>query len=132
MALESPGVERKPHGCGKQVTVLVDSGASGNYFDDQLIPELKDRLVDRVDLSMPRKILTAGGSLLEGTSEGLLQGLVTDEYGNSHLVRVDILIVSGIGSNLYSVKAAASKGVASILTSKTHAWKDTASLSHSV
>ena len=114
MALESPGVERKPHGCGKQVTVLVDSGASGNYFDDQLIPELKHRLVDRVDLSVPRKILTAGGSLLEGTSEGLLQGLVTDEYGNSHLVRVDIMIVSGIGSNLYSVKAAASKGIASI------------------
>ena len=114
MALESPGVERKPHGCGKQVTVLVDSGASCNYFDDQLIPELKYRLVDRVDLSVPRKILTAGGSLLEGTSEGLLQGLVTDEYGNSHLVRVDILIVSGIGSNLYSVKATASKGIASI------------------
>ena len=114
MALESPGVEWKPHGCGKQVTVVVDSGASGNYFDDQLIPELKHRLVDRVDLSVPRKILTAGGSLLEGTSEGLLQGLVTDEYGNSHLVRVDILIVSGIGSNLYSVKAAASKGIASI------------------
>ena len=63
---------------------------------------------------MPRKILTAGGSLLEGTSVGLLQGLVTDEYGNSHLVLVDILIVSGIGSNLYSVKAAASKGIASI------------------
>ena len=63
---------------------------------------------------MPRKILTAGGSLLDGTSEGLLPGLVADEYGNPYLVRVGILIVFGIGSNLCSVKAAASKGIASI------------------
>ena len=52
--------------------------------------------------------------MLDGTTEGLLQGFVTDEYGNSHLARLGILIVSGIASNLYSVKAAASKGIALI------------------
>ena len=60
------------------------------------------------------KILTAGRSLLEGTTEGLLRDVVTDEYGNPHIVRVGFIFVSGIQSNLYSVKAAASKGIVSI------------------
>ena len=70
--------------------------------------------MDRADLTVPRKILTARGFLLDGTSEGLLQELITDEYGNPHLVRVGA-VVSGIGSNLYSVKAAVSKDIASIV-----------------
>ena len=37
LAPESPGVEQKPHDSGNQVTVLVDSKALRNYFDDQLI-----------------------------------------------------------------------------------------------
>ena len=61
----------------------------------------------------PRKILTAGGSLLDDTTEGLLQGFVPDEYGNPHPVLVVILIVSGTASNRYSVKNAATKGIAS-------------------
>ena len=65
---------------------------------------------------MPLKILTAGGSLLDGTTEGLLQGFVTDEYGNPHLAWVGILIVSRIGRNLYFVKTPASANIASILT----------------
>lgn len=44
----------------------------------------------------------------EDTTEGLLEGFVTHEYGNSRLVRIGILIVSGTGSNLYSVKTTAS------------------------
>ena len=43
MASESPGVVQKPHSSDNQVTVLVDSGASGNYFEDQLFPQLKHR-----------------------------------------------------------------------------------------
>ena len=40
MASESPVVEQKPHDGDNQVTVLVDSGALGNYFDDQRISQL--------------------------------------------------------------------------------------------
>ena len=39
MASESVGVEQKPHDGDKQVTVLVDRGALGNYFDDQRISQ---------------------------------------------------------------------------------------------
>lgn len=97
MASESLVVKRK------QVTVLVDSGALGNSFDNLLIPERKHRLLNRVDLTVRRKILTAEGSQLDATTAGLLQGFVTDECGRSDLVQIGIFIVSVIASNLYSV-----------------------------
>ena len=78
MASEFPGAEQKPHDGDRQITVLVEKRPSGNYFDDQLIPQLKLRLLDHA-----RKILTAGGSLLDGSTEDLLQGFVA---GNPHLV----------------------------------------------
>ena len=112
MASKSPGDEQKTHDGNNQVTALVDKGASSNYFDDQLILQLKQQhhLLDRVILTVPRKILTAGGSLLNGTAEGLLQDVVADEHGNPHLVRVGIMNVSEIGSTICSVKAAVRKG----------------------
>lgn len=48
IAAKSLGFERKPHASGKQVVVLVDSRASGNFSTDQRIPELKHRRLDRV------------------------------------------------------------------------------------
>lgn len=67
---------------------MVESGASANDVEDQLIPELRHRLLDRVDLTQSRKTLTTGGSQLDSTAEGLLQCLVTDGHGNLHLVRI--------------------------------------------
>ena len=72
MTSTSPGVEKKSHGVDNQVTVLVDSRASGNFFDGQTIPQLNYRLLDRVSLTVLRKILAAGESLLDGTMDGLL------------------------------------------------------------
>ena len=58
--------------CSNLVHVLVDSGASDHYFDNFFIPELNRRLLDYTRLTTPRKILTAGGALLDGTGEGIL------------------------------------------------------------
>ena len=92
---------------------MVDSGASGHYyFDDTIIRDLKYRLHDYVHLTTPRKILTAGGPILDDMAEGVLQGLVTD--GNQILVRVDIMVVLGIGCKLFSVMTAAKKCIATI------------------
>ena len=96
------------------VHVLVDSGASDHYFDDFLSSELNRRLLDYTCLTTPRKILTAGGALLDGTGEGILQGVITDNYGNGHLVRIQILVVPTIGRNLFSVKTATRNGIVSI------------------
>ena len=85
--LEPAEIERKPHEIGNVVTVLVDSGASGHYFDDTFIPDLKHRLQDYTSLSTPRTILTAGGALLDGTSKGVLQGLIADDYGETRAMK---------------------------------------------
>ena len=49
--------------------------------------------------------------MLNGTAEGVLQGLVADDNGSQILVRVDVVVVLGIGRNLLSVMAAAKKGI---------------------
>ena len=49
----------------------------------------------------------------------MLQGLVTDDNGNQILVRVDTVVVPGIGRNLFSVTTAAKKGNAAIFDYKT-------------
>ena len=90
------------------------SGASGHYFDDLIIPSLKHRLLNYVFLTTPRKILISGGALLNGTAEGIFQGIVTENHGEQHLARIAIFIVPGIGRNLFSVKSATKKGVISI------------------
>ena len=52
--------------------------------------------------------------MLDGTVEGMLQGIVTDDYGNQIPVRVDIVVVPGIGRNPFSVMTAAKKGIVTI------------------
>ena len=101
-------------------TFVVESGASGVYFDGAIIRDLKHRLEDYVHLTTPRKILTAGGAILDGTVEGVLQDYVTDDNGNQILVRVDIVVVPGIGLNLFSVMTAAKKGIVTIFDYENH------------
>ena len=88
MASEPAAFKHTPSAGGDSVTVSVDSRASGHYFDGLIIPSLKHRLLNYVLLTTPRKILTAGGALLDGTAEGILQGLVTDNRGEQHLARI--------------------------------------------
>ena len=92
---------------GNLVTFMVDNGASGHYFVDAIIRDLKNRQHDYVHLSTPRKILATRGALLNGTIEGVLQGLITDGNGNQVLVRVDIVVVPGIRRDLISVMTVA-------------------------
>ena len=106
--------KHKPSAGDDSVTVLVDSEASGHYFDDLIIRSFKYRLLNYVFLTTPRKILTAGEALLDGMVVGILQSLVTDNHDEYHPARVAILIVPGIGRNLFSVKSATKKGIVSI------------------
>ena len=69
-------------------------------------------------LTTPRTILTAGGTLLDGTGEGVLQGVITNNDGNGHPVRIWILAVYAIGRNPFSVETAPRNGVVSIFNSE--------------
>ena len=52
--------------------------------------------------------------MLDSATEGVLQGLVNDNYCNQILVRVDIVVMPGVRRNLFSVMKAAKKGNAAI------------------
>ena len=70
MEPELTEVEHKPHESGTVVSVLVTKIASGHYYDDTTIPGLKHRLQQYTSLSALRTILTAGGAMLDDTTEG--------------------------------------------------------------
>ena len=55
-----------------------------------------------------------GGALLDGAGEGIIESVVTDNYGNDRLVRIQIVVVHAIGRNLFSVKTAIRNGIVSI------------------
>ena len=114
MASSSVAVTSEDSVNSNLATLMVDSGAPGHNFDDAIIRNLKHRLQDYIHLATPRKILTVEGAVLDGTTEGVLQGLVTDNNGNQILVRVDIVVVPGMGCNLFLVSTVAKKGFTTI------------------
>ena len=73
--------------------------------------DLKHRLQNFINLATPRKLLTTGGALLDGTAEGVLQG-------NQILVRVDVVVVPGTGRNLFSIMTVAKKDIVTIFDYK--------------
>ena len=90
---------------------MVDSGASGHYFDDALIPGLRYRLDNYQELTIQRYITTAGGHQLAGAGQGLLRGRIIDAQGVQRLIQISVLIVPGLRRNLFSVKQASRNGV---------------------
>ena len=70
-----PGAEKWNRGSNSLVSVMVDSGVSGHYFDDALIPGLRYRLDNHQALAIWRWITTAGGHQLKETGQGLPRGL---------------------------------------------------------
>ena len=62
LALMIGPIARPRTGCSNNsVNVLEDSGASGHYLNDAIIPGLRDRLEEYKLFGVPRKISTAGG-----------------------------------------------------------------------
>ena len=109
-----PAAEKWNRGSNSLVSVMVDSGTSGHYFDDALIPGLRYRLDNYQELAIRRYITTAGGHQLEGAGQRLLRGHIIDAQGVQRLIQISVLIVPGLGRNLFSVKQASRKGVVSI------------------
>ena len=75
--------------------MLMDSGTSGNYFDDELHPSLKHKLLNYKPLEKPHKILTAGRHVLSGTVTRTISGKIIDTDGNKHPVEHAGLVAPG-------------------------------------
>ena len=109
-----PAAEKWNRGSNSLVSVMVDSGALGHYFDDALIPRLRYRLENYQELAIRQYITTAGGHQLEGAGQGLLRSRIIDAQGVQRLIQMSMLVVPGLGRNLFSVKQASRNGVVSI------------------
>ncbi|CAM9432410.1 unnamed protein product, partial [Sphacelaria rigidula] len=103
-----PAFDKWKEASNSSVSVMVDSGASGHYFDDTLIPGLQHNLYNYQELAISRKI-TAGGHQLAGVGEGLLRGHIKDDEGINRLVQISSLVVPDFGRNLFFHQASDTK-----------------------
>ena len=99
-----------------KMTMIVDSGASGHYVDDKLAKGIKQLMFNYQEFDTPRTITTAGLHILLGTATGKLRNKVTDSNDRTRMATLPIIIVPGIGCNLFSSGAAQSKGITTIIS----------------
>ena len=92
------------------VGLLVDTGASETMFDNRLIPD--GNLHDYTQRNSPKIVDVAGESQLKGTATGILHCTVKDNRGQRLRVRIQGLIVPGLGRNIFSPHLPPEKGIA--------------------
>ena len=99
----------------KGATLLVDSGASESFLDDELIPDLKTRMREFKTLSTPREITTAGKHTLHGIGTGIISFTIRDNHGTQLPVNMRALVVPGLGRNIFAPTAELRNGVRFVL-----------------
>ena len=94
--------------------MFVDSGATNNYLDPALTPDVRAHVCDVEDLQIPHTVVVAGQHLLKSVTTGTIFGAVTDDNGNDRRVSFRVVLVPDLGTDLFSVTAAMQKGVATL------------------
>ena len=89
--------------------VLVDSGAWRHYFNDAIIPRLRDKLGCAAQNHNHRWRTT--GRRCARTAQSVASSSTTK--GMRRLAQLSFLVVPSLGHNLFSVKQAARNGVVS-------------------
>ena len=98
-----PAAEKWNRGSIRLVSVMVDSGASGHYFDDALINGLRCILDSYEALALRRLITTAGTHQLEEAGLGLVRDHSIGAQGLKCLTRLSVLAGPDVGRDLFSV-----------------------------
>ena len=94
--------------------MVVDSGATDNYVDPALTPGLRAYMRDVEELRVPHTTVDAGQNLLQGVATGTICGNVTDDSRNDRLISFRVIVVTGLGTNPFSVTAAMPKGMSTL------------------
>ena len=95
---------------------LVDSGSSKHFVDPKLVHRVESRMQDYTQISLPMKIKAAGHNTLLGITQGTLLAVVRDTQDICRTVKLLLVIVPGLGRNLFSTAMTAQKGVKTIIT----------------
>ena len=99
----------------KGATLLVDSGASESFLDDELVPGLKERMREFKELSTPKEITTAGKHTIYGVDTGIISFAIRDSHGAQLPVNLRALVVPGLGRNIFAPTAELKNGVRFVL-----------------
>ena len=99
-----PAAEKWSRGSNSLFSVMVDSGLSGHYFDDALIPGLRYRLDNYHALAIWRWITTLGGNQLKEAGQGLPRGHSIGAQRLKRLTQLSVLAGPDAGRDLFSVK----------------------------
>ena len=84
----------------KGTTLLVDSGASESFLDDELIPCLKENMQEFKELSTPKETTTAGKHTIYGVGTGIISFTIRDSHGTQLPVNLRALVVPSLGRNI--------------------------------
>ena len=96
--------------------MLVDSGSSKHFVDPELVHRVESRMQNYTNISPPMEIKAAGHNTLLGIAQGTLLVVVRDTQGICRTVKLPIVLVPGLGRNLFSTAMAAQKGVKTTIT----------------
>ena len=99
-----PAAEKWNRDSNSLVSVMVDSGVSGHYFDDALIPGLRYRLDNYQALAIRRWITTVEGHQLKEAGQGLPRCHSIGAQGLKRLTQLSVLAGPDAGWNLFSIK----------------------------
>ena len=102
----------------KGAPLLVDSGESESFLDNELIPDLKTRMREFKTLSTPREMTTAGKHTLHGIGTGIVSFTIRDNHGTQLPVNMRALVVPGLGRNIFAPTAELRNGVRFVLEKK--------------
>ena len=99
----------------KGATLLVDSGASESFFDDELTPGLKERMREFTEVSTPKEITTAGKHTIYGVGTGIISFTIRDSHGAQLPVNLRALVLPGFRRNIFAPTAELKNGVRFVL-----------------
>ena len=95
--------------------MLVDSGASDHFVDEDLISGLRQRIRGLRILDKPKPIETAGYKKTFATATGIICGQIINPSGEPIPVRIFAYLVPGMGRHLFSSVKAMRMGATTIL-----------------
>ena len=96
--------------------MLVDSGPSKYFVDPKLVHEVESTMQVYTPIDPPMKIKAAGHNTLFGVAQGTLLLVVRDTQDICRTVKLPMVLVPGLGQNIFSTAMAAQKGVNTIIT----------------
>ena len=108
------GTRPSPHPHNR-FAMLVDSGASDHFIDDELLPGLREGMKEYKTLTEPKPIETADNKKVFATATGTICGHIINQSGEDIPVRISVVVVPGIGRHLLSSARAMKSGVSTIL-----------------